>query len=101
MRVKHVQVGGYLCWPSWLGWLYWFYAGSSVFNAGCAGFGCLADYAGLRELFNVYAGSAVQLSFTPVVLFKALQESALELWQSSIYDGYDGDSCWNILIEIF
>lgn len=35
------------------------YAGSG-FNAGCAGFGYFsADYAGLRELFNVYAGCAV------------------------------------------
>lgn len=61
------------------------YAGSG-FNAGCVALGS-ADYAGLRELFNVYAGSAGQLSFTPVLLFEALQESALELWQSSIYYG--------------
>lgn len=35
----------------------------------------------------VYAGCAVQLSFTPVVMVEALRESALELWQSSIYYG--------------
>lgn len=38
----------------------------------------------VRLITLVYASCS---TFTPVVLFEALQESALELWQSSIYYG--------------
>ena len=70
------------------------YAGSG-FNAGCAGFGYFsADYAGLRELFNVYAGFAVW--GTSRICTWALAIKYI-LWTMDI----DGDSSWNVLFEIF
>lgn len=75
MHVKHVQVGGYLYWPSWLGWFCWFML-VRVLTLVALG---LATF---RLITLVYASCS---TFTLVLLFEALQESALELWQSSLW----------------